>query len=78
METLVGTEPLALNKDGKRIPSEKHVGNLESARTLGPETIRSSFHPIGTCAMMPKALGGVVNKRLIVHETRNLRVWMLV
>lgn len=76
METLVRMEPLAslLKKDGKRIPNGKYVHDLESARTLGPETIRSSFHPTGTCAMMPRALGGVVNERLIVHGARNLRV----
>lgn len=76
MEKLIRTEPLASNlkKDGKRIPSEKHIDNLESARTLSPETIRSGFHPIGTCAMMPKPLGGVVSERFIVHGTRNVRV----
>jgi len=29
---------------------------------------------VGTCAMMPKELGGVVNERLMVYGTNNLRV----
>lgn len=76
METLVQTEPLAslLKKNGRRIPSEKHIGDLESAKALSAETITSNFHPCGTCAMMPRELGGVVNERLIVHGTTNVRI----
>lgn len=76
MEKLVAAEPLVslLKKGGQRIPADKHVGSLEEARTLGPQTITSNFHPTGTCAMMSRELGGVVNDRLVVHGTRNLRV----
>lgn len=34
----------------------------------------SYFHPVGTCAMMPRELGGVVDERLKVYGVRNLRV----
>ncbi|XXH05809.1 hypothetical protein Hte_012247 [Hypoxylon texense] len=34
----------------------------------------SEFHPSGTCAMMPKELGGVVDESLKVYGVRNLRV----
>lgn len=76
MEKLVAAEPLAslLKKGGRRIPADKHVNKLDEARTLGPQTITSNFHPTGTCAMMPRELGGVVNDRLVVHGTSNLRV----
>lgn len=76
MEKLVAAEPLAslLKKDGRRIPANKHVEELEEARSLGPQTVTSNFHPTGTCAMMSKGLGGVVNERLVVHDTDNLRV----
>lgn len=76
METIVQTEPLAslLKKNGRRIPSGKYVRDLESAKTLGAETITSNFHPCGTCAMMPRDLGGVVDERLMVHGTTNLRI----
>jgi choline dehydrogenase len=32
------------------------------------------MHVIGTCAMMPRELGGVVDWRVKVHGTRNVRV----
>ncbi|KAA8647886.1 hypothetical protein EYZ11_010384 [Aspergillus tanneri] len=35
---------------------------------------RSNFHPVGTAAMMPRSLGGVVNGHLIVYGTTNVRV----
>lgn len=34
----------------------------------------SEFHPSGTCAMMPKELGGVVDETLKVYGVRHLRV----
>jgi choline dehydrogenase-like flavoprotein len=37
-------------------------------------TTLSIFHPVGTCAMLPEDKGGVVNPRLIVYGTTNLRV----
>ncbi|KAK4183563.1 putative GMC oxidoreductase [Podospora australis] len=38
--------------------------------TLSP----SEFHPAGTCAMMPRELGGVVDEELKVYGVKNLRV----
>ncbi|KAJ4861307.1 GMC oxidoreductase domain-containing protein [Trichoderma breve] len=37
-------------------------------------TTLSIYHPVGTCAMLPKKDGGVVNPELIVYGTNNLRV----
>ncbi|KAL7943585.1 hypothetical protein V8C42DRAFT_97672 [Trichoderma barbatum] len=34
----------------------------------------SIYHPVGTCAMLPEKEGGVVNSKLIVYGTTNLRV----
>ncbi|KAK3349137.1 hypothetical protein B0T25DRAFT_547318 [Lasiosphaeria hispida] len=34
----------------------------------------SEFHPVGTCAMMPRELGGVVDQDLKVYGVQNLRV----
>lgn len=34
----------------------------------------SSWHPVGTCAMLPKAEGGVVDERLRVYGVKNLLV----
>ena len=36
--------------------------------------IRTEFHPSGTCAMLPLEQGGVVDSRLVVWGTQNLRV----
>ena len=76
MEILIRTEPLAsaFKKVGRRIPADTHVETLEEARKLGPRTVTSNFHPFGTCAMMPKDLGGVVGEQLIVYGTMNLRI----
>lgn len=38
------------------------------------ETVGTHFHPVGTCAMKPLKIGGVVNERLVVYGTANLRV----
>lgn len=38
------------------------------------EGLFSIYHYSSTCAMLPKADGGVVNSRLVVHGTKNLRV----
>jgi choline dehydrogenase-like flavoprotein len=40
------------------------------AETLTP----SEFHPAGTCAMLPKELGGVVDEELRVYGVEGLRV----
>ncbi|EJD42611.1 alcohol oxidase [Auricularia subglabra TFB-10046 SS5] len=37
-------------------------------------TVDSIYHPTGTCAMLPLEEDGVVNRRLVVHGTKNLRV----
>jgi len=39
-------------------------------RTLSP----TEYHPVGTCAMLPRELGGVVDERLLVYGVRNLRI----
>ncbi|KAL7928401.1 alcohol oxidase [Trichoderma chlorosporum] len=37
-------------------------------------TTLSIYHPVGTCAMLPQKDGGVVNPKLMVYGTSNLRV----
>ncbi|GME24669.1 putative aryl-alcohol dehydrogenase protein [Neofusicoccum parvum] len=75
LETVVKTEPLAsLLKPGSRLPEGADATTLEGAKELVKERLLSTFHPAGTCAMMPRELGGVVNNRLKVHGARNLRV----
>lgn len=39
-----------------------------------PNGFSSVSHPIGTAAMMRQSLGGVVDARLVVYNTTNVRV----
>ncbi|KAF8851795.1 putative glucose oxidase [Acephala macrosclerotiorum] len=36
--------------------------------------VTANSHPLGTCAMMPKDLGGVVDEKLRVYGTENVRI----
>jgi len=36
--------------------------------------IPSTFHPVGTAAMMPRELGGVVDEGLLVYGVKGLSV----
>jgi len=38
------------------------------------QNVGTEYHPIGTCAMLPKSKGGVVDSSLRVYGTNNLRV----
>lgn len=76
LEVLIHTQPLAsmLKVNGRRIPEGKFVGDINSAKEHAIGAMVSNYHPSGSCAMMSKELGGVVNERLVVHGTRNLRI----
>jgi choline dehydrogenase-like flavoprotein len=75
IEVIARTEPWSalLKPNGRKIPESKNLEDLDAAR----EHLRLSttnFHPVGTCAMMPRKAGGVVDERLRVYGTSNLRV----
>ncbi|KUJ23477.1 alcohol oxidase [Mollisia scopiformis] len=76
LETIAATEPMAslLKKDGRRIHAQKPVNDLETAKEIVQETFVSHYHVTGTCSMLPKELGGVVNEHLLVYGTCNLRI----
>lgn len=75
-ERIAETEPFAgLLKPGKREPeSSKDLSDLNIAKDLVKDRLFTCFHPSGTCAMLPKELGGVVDSELKVYGTKNLRV----
>lgn len=63
--------------DGKKIqPAWGVNGRLtkDVAVKLVRQSSPTSFHPVGTCAMLPKEDGGVVDPNLKVYGTKNLRV----
>jgi choline dehydrogenase-like flavoprotein len=77
VERIVATEPFStLLKPQKRIPKNAHglSGDLEHAKDIVKNRLYHCFHPVGTCAMLPRGRGGVVDSELRVHGTRNLRV----
>ncbi|KAL2015460.1 hypothetical protein VTK56DRAFT_5404 [Thermocarpiscus australiensis] len=75
VETLVSTEPFAslLQKGGKRMP-DIVATDLDKAREVVRQRQISVYHISGSCAMMPRELGGVVDSRLKVYGVKNLRV----
>jgi choline dehydrogenase-like flavoprotein len=75
IETIVQTEPFAsLLKPSGRLPEHNKAETLDAAKEIVKERLLSTFHPVGTCAMMPKEIGGVVDSRLKVYGVQNLRV----
>ncbi|KAI0006303.1 putative GMC oxidoreductase [Xylariaceae sp. FL0662B] len=79
VETLAATKPLAshLKPGGKRNPTAPQTGSfadLENARRFARETAVGAAHYTGTCSMMPRHMGGVIDAQLRVYGCRNLRV----
>ncbi|KAL4981664.1 glucose-methanol-choline oxidoreductase [Aspergillus falconensis] len=76
LETLAATEPVAslIKRDRSRLHSSKCVDDLETARELTRDRIVAHYHVTGTTAMVPRESGGVVDERLRVFDTKNLRV----
>ncbi|OLN86276.1 Versicolorin B synthase 2 [Colletotrichum chlorophyti] len=75
VERIVGTEPFSnlFKPDGKRLPDLKG-DDLESAKEIVRQRQISVFHVAGSCSMLPREQGGVVDQRLRVYGTKKLRV----
>ncbi len=56
-------------RPGSHVQSDEALASY-LADTLSP----TEFHPVGTCAMLPRELGGVVDQQLRVYGVRNLRI----
>ncbi|KAK0758109.1 hypothetical protein N5P37_009407 [Trichoderma harzianum] len=82
VESLASAEPLAshLKAGGKRNPAAQSAGTfsadsgLEKAKEYLRQTTVGAHHFTGTCSMMPKDLGGVVDAQLRLYGCPNLRV----
>ena len=58
----------------KDIVEEGFAGKLDKLKEYIKNTCRPVFHPVGTAAMLPEEDGGVVDSKLKVYGTANLRV----
>ncbi|KAJ4381339.1 hypothetical protein N0V86_003688 [Didymella sp. IMI 355093] len=74
-------EPLrsALRRDvtGKPVVAKCNSSlpeTLDQAKQFVKANTVTEYHPVGTCAMLPRDKGGVVDGELRVHGTKNLRV----
>ncbi|RSL40280.1 hypothetical protein CEP54_016154 [Fusarium duplospermum] len=67
------TEPLRSVWEAETEPGPD-VTTDQQFRDFAVKTVNSFYHPIGTCAMLPKKDGGVVDSNLKVYGTKNLRV----
>jgi choline dehydrogenase-like flavoprotein len=76
LETIATTEPLTsfLQPNGRRNAPSAHVRDLDSAREYARLAAVTNYHCVGTCSMLPPDRGGVVDERLVVYGTKNLRV----
>ena len=61
---------------GKRLPRSfpYPISSLEDAKKILPINAATNYHPCGTCSMMREDIGGVVDERLRVYGTKNVRV----
>ncbi|KAJ5802493.1 CAZyme family AA3 [Penicillium pulvis] len=63
-----------LKKGGERLHTPERLTDLEKAKDICKELVLSMYHVAGSCAMMPREDGGVVDPQLKVYGTTNLRV----
>ena len=74
------TPPFAqsFKPDGKVIPpnsfNRSSTPTLESAKETVRDSLMSHFHPVGSCAMLSRDKGGVVDDKLKVYGVKGLRV----
>ena len=76
LDTLATKEPLAsfIKPGGRRNHETAYMTSLDVAKDYTRTTAISNNHPSCTCSMKPRRKGGVVDERLLVHGTTNLRI----
>ena len=69
------TQPMSNHAKRLVIPEQEVVAKgREGLKEYVKANCGTVFHPVGTAAMMPRELGGVVDAQLRVYGTSNLRV----
>jgi choline dehydrogenase-like flavoprotein len=76
VERLHRVTPLSnfIKPNGRRNHPDAFLSDLESAKKYLRDTAKTAYHFCGTAAMLPREKGGVVDERLKVYGTTNLRV----
>jgi choline dehydrogenase-like flavoprotein len=74
--TIAKTAPLAdvIKPDGVHSLDLKRLNDPADAKGWISKTTTSIWHYTGTCSMLPKEMGGVVDSNLLVYGTVNLRI----
>ncbi|KAI9507317.1 alcohol oxidase [Russula earlei] len=86
-ESVKFTRRLAQQEPFKRILTDPFVSSLDEERFPGPavqtdeeileflrDDVKTTFHTVGSCSMLPHEDGGVVDNKLKVYGTTNIRV----
>ncbi|KAL4780328.1 hypothetical protein BJX76DRAFT_360935 [Aspergillus varians] len=63
-----------LKPNGRRNHPDAYIASIDAVKRCLVDTATTAFHYRGTVAMLPREKGGVVDERLVVYGTRNLRV----
>lgn len=74
---VAASPPLAgrvLRRPLERLRRDSVADDLDAAKRYLRAHGASMWHPAGSCAMLPRGLGGVVDARLLVHGVENVRV----
>ena len=76
LQQVARTAPLSthLKDNGQVFQPGYYKLNQENVEAFVKNSFSSEYHPIGTCAMGPRKKGGVVDEKLKVYGTKNLRV----
>ncbi|KAF3480942.1 glucose-methanol-choline oxidoreductase [Arthroderma uncinatum] len=73
LHTLDGLKDF-IKPDGQRNHLDAFLTDLDSANRYLRDTATTAYHTCGTAAMLPREKGGVVDEKLVVYGTKNLRV----
>ncbi|KZV68632.1 GMC oxidoreductase [Peniophora sp. CONT] len=71
---LLKTAPYNDSKPALYDPPQEIIEDDEKLRAWIRTRVGGLYHPVGTCSMLPKKYGGVVDPSLLVYGTKNLRV----
>ncbi|KAL0937289.1 Glucose oxidase 1 [Colletotrichum truncatum] len=76
VQTVAQTKPLSdlLQGDGTVFQPGYQKLTSDNVESWVRSSMQSEYHPIGTCAMLPRAKGGVVDEKLRVYGVKKLRV----